>query len=63
MAGPKVAYSIDLDTDQIAFIRSVVAQYDIPDESKAVRIMVDYLMTHRDGNDTVFGETRCPWCE
>ena len=63
MAGAKQTYNIGLDTDQIAFIKSVIEKYDIPDESKVVRIMADYLMTQRDVLDTVFGETRCLWCE
>ena len=62
MAGAKDAYQIDLSSEQIAFIRSAKDQYGIPDESKVVRIMVDYLLSNPDTHATVFEESRCLWC-
>ena len=62
MAGVKDAYQIDLNAEQIAFLRSTQEQYNIPDESKVVRIMVDYLLSNPDIQATVFDETRCLWC-
>ena len=62
MAGAKDAYQIDLGAEQIAFLRSTQEQYNIPDESKVVRIMVDYLLSNPDIQATVFDETRCLWC-
>ena len=62
MAGAKDAYQIDLNAEQIAFLRSTQEQYNIPDESKVVRIMVDYLLSNPAIQATVFDETRCLWC-
>jgi hypothetical protein len=62
MAGAKDPYQIDLSAEQIAFLRSTQEQYNIPDESKVVRIMVDYLLSNPDIQATVFDETRCLWC-
>ena len=62
MAGSKDAYQIDLNAEQIAFLRATQEQYNIPDESKVVRIMVDYLLSNPDIQATVFDETRCLWC-
>ena len=62
MAGAKDAYQIDLSAEQIAFLRSAQEQYNIPDESKVVRIMVDYLLSNPDIQATVFEEARCLWC-
>mgnify|MGYP005811325663 FL=1 len=62
MSGAKDAYQIDLSSEQIAFLRSAQEQYNIPDESKVVRIMVDYLLSNPDIQATVFDETRCLWC-
>jgi len=62
MDGAKDAYQIDLSAEQIAFLRSTQEQYNIPDESKVVRIMVDYLLSNPDIQATVFDETRCLWC-
>ncbi len=62
MAGAKDAYQIELGAEQIAFLRSAQEQYNIPDESKVVRIMVDYLLSNPDIQATVFDESRCLWC-
>ena len=62
MSGAKDAYQIDLSSEQIVFLRSAQEQYNIPDESKVVRIIVDYLMSNHDIQETVFDETRCLWC-
>ena len=62
MAGAKDAYQIDLSAEQISFLRSAQEQYNIPDESKVVRIMVDYLLSNPDIQATVFDESRCLWC-
>ena len=62
MSGAKDAYQIDLSSEQIAFLRSAQEQFNIPDERKVVRIMVDYLMSNPDIQETVFDETRCLWC-
>ncbi len=62
MAGAKESRPIDLAAEQIAFLDLTREKYDIPDESKVVRIMVDYLLANPDVHDTVFNETRCIWC-
>jgi hypothetical protein len=62
MAGAKESRPIELAAEQIAFLASTREKYDIPDESKVVRIMVDYLLANPDVHDTVFNETRCIWC-
>ena len=62
MAGVKESRQIDLAAEQIAFLDSTREKYDIPDESKVVRIMVDYLLANPHVQDTVFNETRCIWC-
>ena len=63
MAGAKEAYEIELNRDQITFIRSAKDQFNIPDESKVVRIMVDYLRSNPGIQASVFDETRCLACE
>jgi len=63
MGGQKMAFELDLNTDQMAFIRSAKEKYDLADESKAIRIVMDYLMTNPGIHDTVFSEVRCLRCE
>lgn len=63
MAGPKETYEISLQPDQMAFIRSTKDKYNITDENKAFRVVMDYLITNPDVHDEVFGQRRCLRCE
>ncbi len=63
MGGQKATFELDINPDQLAFIRSAKEKYDLADESKAIRIALDYLSANPDIHDTVFGEVRCLGCE
>ena len=38
-------------------------KYEIPDESKTFRVVIDYLMVTRNVHDDVFGQSRCFRCD
>ena len=63
MAGNKETYDIDLNPDQMAFLRATKVKYDIVDESKTMRIILDFIQTSPDIHATVFNQTRCLRCE
>ena len=63
MASPKQTYDVELTTDQMAFMRSMKEKYQIVDDSKTFRVVIDYLITNQDVYDEVFGKTRCLKCE
>ena len=63
MAGTKETYQIDLNPDQMAFVRSVKDKFSLADEAKTIRIVLDYLMTNPNVHDTVFTQPRCLRCE
>ena len=63
MAGTKVTYHFELNSDQMAFLTSAKEKYGIPDESKVVRIVMDYLLSTPNIHSTVFEQTRCLRCE
>ena len=63
MGGEKATFEVELNPDQMAFIRSVKEKYELADESKAIRIDLDYLSTNPGIHDTVFSEVRCLRCE
>ena len=63
MAGEKEVYEIRLQPDQMAFMRSAKEKYNIRDESKVFRAVVDYLITNPEVHDEVFGQSRCLRCE
>ena len=63
MAGEKQTFEIELNNDQMTFIRFMKDDYKIPTESKVFRIIIDFLLTNKDVHDTVFSQTRCLRCE
>ena len=63
MASPKKTFDVELTTDQMAFMRSMKEKYDIADESKTFRVLIDYLMVTRNVHDDVFKKSRCFRCD
>ena len=63
MAGVKETFEIELDPDQMAFIRSARERYEIASQDKVVRIIMDYILTNPGIHDSVFKEFRCLRCE
>ena len=63
MAGDKQTFEVQLNADQMAFMRSMKEKYEIVDESKTFRVAIDYLMVTKDVHDSVFGQNRCLRCE
>ncbi len=63
MAGPNETYEVQLKPDQMAFMRSMKDKYEIADDGKTFRVVIDYLMTTQNVHDSVFGQSRCLRCE
>ncbi len=63
MANAKQTFEVQLTTDQMAFMRSMKEKYEIADESKTFRVVIDYLMVTRNVHDDVFGKSRCFRCD
>ena len=63
MANPKRTFEVELGTDQMAFIRSMKDKYQIVDEGKTLRAIIDYLIVTKNVHDDVFGKRRCFRCD
>ena len=63
MASPKQTFEVELGIDQIAFIRSMKDKYEIVDEGKTLRAVIDYLIVSKNVHDEVFGKRRCFRCD
>ena len=62
MSGEKVRVQFELNDDAEALLADIVKKFDLPDVSKAVRILLDYIA--EDGDlDEIFGEVRCRRCD
>lgn len=63
MAKNKETYSITLETEEMDFIREVKDKYDIADEDKVLRIILEYVIGNPKLQPTIFTEVRCTRCE
>ncbi|MSQ06780.1 MAG: hypothetical protein EXR54_01080 [Dehalococcoidia bacterium] len=63
MAGEKETYRVTLNTDHMAFIQSSQVQYDIADDDKTLRIILDYVLSNPGLHQDIFTEVRCLRCE
>ncbi|MCG8359040.1 MAG: hypothetical protein MI920_26035 [Kiloniellales bacterium] len=61
MAGDKVTVQFEINDDAGEMLDKIVAQFGLPDRSKAVRILLDYVAEDGDW-DEIFGEVRCRRC-
>ena len=55
--------TVDVNAEHIGLINTSKEKYDIADEGKVVRIIMDYLITNPGIHDTVFKDVRCLRCE
>ena len=63
MAGPKETYTLQLNPDQMAYLRQAKEKYNLPTNDKALRVALDYLITTPNIQDTIFTKPRCLRCE
>ena len=63
MAGQKASFTFEMRDYQLSFLKDMVAQYKLPDEGKALRVLLDYAVSDAD-LETVFGKKnmRCIAC-
>jgi hypothetical protein len=63
MSDPKDKYTFDLKPRQYEYLQQIASSYEMPDESKALRALIDYAISYPDDEHHIFGETRCLDCE
>ncbi|MFT5716993.1 MAG: hypothetical protein ACJAWS_001830 [Oleiphilaceae bacterium] len=61
MGGIKTNYSVELNEDQIMWLKQMTEKYSLDDEGKALRIVLDFVQEEAD-LDAVFEEVRCGHC-
>ena len=59
----KAMFTVELEKHQMAFLEEMVAEYQIPDTSKALRVLLTYAMDPETERDRIFSDVRCPDCE
>lgn len=61
MAGDKVQVSFEINDDAQEMLNEIVEKYNLPDVSKAVRCLLDYVAEDGDW-DEIFKKIRCRRC-
>ncbi|HEX6978428.1 MAG TPA: hypothetical protein VF342_03945 [Alphaproteobacteria bacterium] len=57
----KVVESVEIEADQLEWLKDMAASYQLADVSKALRVVLDYAMMDLDEDD-IFGVIRCRRC-
>jgi len=58
----KIAREVELHERQWQYLQKMADRYDIPDVSKAIRILIDFAEENPDQEITIFNEIRCLDC-
>ncbi len=61
MAGEKVDATFAVNPDMVELLEKAGAEYGIPDTSKVLRVILDYVAADGDW-DQIFGKIRCKRC-
>ena len=59
----KAMYTVELDKHQMAFLEDMVQQYQLPDASKALRVLITFAIDNDAEHERIFQEVRCLDCE
>jgi hypothetical protein len=59
----KIELKLSLESDQLDWLSGIIQDYDLPDESKAIRILLDYAIQDADKNEIFSADNmRCRHC-
>ena len=62
MAGDKIDVSFEINSDSEKLLDQIVEKYDLPDKSKALRCLFDYVEEKDSEWDEMFTTIRCNRC-
>ena len=63
MTKNKETISVNLEEDQLNWLADIVEKFELPDESKALRILLDYVMEETEEEEIFDIENmRCRHC-
>ena len=62
MAGDKIDVSFEINSDSEKLLDQIVEKYDLPDKSKALGCLFDYVEEKDSEWDEMFATIRCNRC-
>ena len=54
--------TVQLKDNQLKYLDEMVQKHNLPDRSKALRVLIDFAMEKRDQESSIFEEIRCMNC-
>jgi hypothetical protein len=57
----KIVETVEIESDQLDWLKEMAASYELADVSKALRVVLDHAMMDADEDD-IFGSIRCRRC-
>lgn len=61
MQKQKVVEQVEIESDQLEWLKDMAESHELPDLSKALRVVLDHAMMDGDEDD-IFGSIRCRRC-
>lgn len=61
MAGEKIDVTFSINPDMAEMLNRAAEKYELPDASKALRVVLDYVMQDGDWGE-IFAKIRCRRC-
>jgi hypothetical protein len=57
----KIVAQVEIEADQLEWLKEMAANHELADFSKALRVVLDHAMMDADEDD-IFGSIRCRRC-
>ena len=62
MSGDKKEVTFEINIDSNEMLEKIVEEYKLPDKSKAIRVLLDYVEEKESDWDDMFATIRCNRC-
>ena len=62
MAGEKISVSFEINPDALRMLDSITKKYGLPDNSKTLRCLLDFVSEKEANWDAIFKKIRCIRC-
>ena len=62
MAGEKITVNYEVDPNSVEMLNTITEQYRLPNSSKALTCLLDYIAESEEDWDLVFKKIRCRRC-
>ena len=62
MAGEKISVTFEINTDTLQMLENITDKYELPDNSKTLRCLLDFVLEKESNWDAIFKKIRCIRC-